>query len=44
MPYIQSLLLANITISIPDWLYSVHTLIGMAIGLAIGLLVGSRTR
>ena len=42
MPYIQSLMLATITISIPDWLYSGHTLVGMAIGLVVGLLIGRR--
>jgi hypothetical protein len=37
---VQPLLLTNVTINIPDWLFASNTLIGLLIGLIIGLVLG----
>jgi uncharacterized membrane-anchored protein YhcB (DUF1043 family) len=43
MAAIQPLLLTNFTISIPDWVFAEHTLIGLVVGLVVGFLLGRIT-
>jgi hypothetical protein len=44
MPYIESVMLTNVTISFPNWLFSGPTLVGLLIGLIIGFLFGRVAR
>jgi hypothetical protein len=44
MPYLQSMLATNLTISFPSWLFGGHTVVGMLIGLVVGFLLACAIR